>query len=342
MKDTLTDIQTFRTDLLVWFDQYSRDLPWRHKGGAHPIPYHVWLSEIMLQQTTVQAVKSYFEKFIDIWPTLNDLANAKDTEIMDAWAGLGYYSRARNLHKCAKTVIEQHNGKFPEEEAALQSLPGIGPYTASAIASIALNNPSNVVDGNIERIMARLYTIQTPFPEGKKEAKEKAQSFVGSFEGRHSDYVQALMDLGATICTPKSPKCGSCPVIEHCMAYATNSADVYPKLSPKKVKPKRFGTVYIVRDDMHVYLERRPKTGLLANMLGFPTSEWKPVDAVEKGSYNVKHVFTHFELYLRIEQKTESFLQEGMNKGIIEKYVLKDLHTDKKLPTLFKKVLNQI
>ena len=217
--------QDFRKSLLAWFDKNGRDLPWRYKGGAHPNPYHVWLSEIMLQQTTVQAVKDYFLNFIKIWSTLPDLARASQEDVTAAWAGLGYYSRARNLHKCAIEVFNSHGGNLPSDEDALLKLPGIGPYTAAAICSIAFNKPSNVADGNIERIMARIFALKTPFPKGKEEAKVKAGHFIGDFEGRHSDYVQALMDLGAMICTPKSPKCGLCPLSSFCEAMSQNIAE---------------------------------------------------------------------------------------------------------------------
>ena len=351
--------QDFRQSLLAWFDKNGRDLPWRYKGGAHPNPYHVWLSEIMLQQTTVQAVKDYFLSFIKIWPTVSYLANARQEEVTAAWAGLGYYSRARNLHKCALEISENYGGAFPVNETALLRLPGIGPYTASAIRSIAFNKPANVVDGNVERIMARIFALKVPFPKGKEEAKVKAAHFIGDFEGRHSDYVQALMDLGAMICTPKSPKCALCPISRYCAAYKHGLAEDLPKREPKKATPQKYGTAYIfINNQNELLLERRPEKGLLASMIGFPSTQWNEKKEREgllssvtkeleiKELPEVRHVFTHFKLQLkpilvRCEREhAEDLLSEGI-KGSYFWQNIEDIDADH-LPTLFAKILKLV
>lgn len=298
--------------LLEWYDRHARLLPWRispadRLAGVAPDPYFVWLSEIMLQQTTVAAVKDYFLKFTRIWPTVKDLAAAKDEDVMAAWAGLGYYARARNLLKCARVVTANHNGIFPNDRAKLQELPGIGPYTSAAIASIAFDQPETVVDGNVERVMARLNKVEIPLPTAKAELTEFAEALTP--EKRAGDYAQAVMDLGATICTPKRPACGICPWHVPCKARIAGVEAELPRKLPRKVKPTRKGYAYVARrDDGAWLLERRPESGLLGGMLGWPGSDWSddpdPLPPFEanwsESGVEVRHTFTHFHLRLMV------------------------------------------
>jgi A/G-specific adenine glycosylase len=265
------------------------------------------MSEVMLQQTTVAAVKDYFQRFTARWPRVQDLAAAEDADVMGEWAGLGYYARARNLLKCARVVTKDHSGRFPETYDALLTLPGIGPYTASAIASIAFDHPETVVDGNVERVMARIFDIHTPLPTAKPELTACAAQLTP--KQRPGDYAQAVMDLGATICTPKSPACGICPVIDHCDGRKAGTAADLPKKLAKKPKPTRHGFVYLVRrEDGAWLLETRPDKGLLGGMLGWPGSEWNdaPTEAPPISAdwqdigQEVRHTFTHFHLILRL------------------------------------------
>ena len=297
--------------LLEWYDIHGRDLPWRYKNGDTPDPYTVWLSEIMLQQTTVTAVKPYHAKFLALWPTLKSLAGGEQDAVMNAWAGLGYYSRARNLHKCAQTIMQNHGGQFPQSLKELKSLPGIGDYTAAAIMTIVHGQPETVVDGNIERVMSRFFAIQTPLPKSKPEIKGATSQFFKKHTPRPGDLAQAMMDLGSMICTPASPKCKKCPLMDHCAAYKQGVQLKLPKKIKKKPKPKRVGAVYCVLNEKdEVLLQKRPETGLLANMIGLPTSEWlendegvNAPDELKHLSYHahnstIKHVFTHFHLTL--------------------------------------------
>ena len=300
-------------DLLSWYDTHARELPWRvspaaRQAGEVPDPYRVWLSEIMLQQTTVAAVKAYFLKFTSLWPSVTDLANAADDAVMAEWAGLGYYARARNLLKCARVVASEHDGVFPTTREDLLTLPGIGPYTASAIASIAFDQPETVVDGNVERVMARLHAVETPLPRAKPELTEHAA--VLTPKDRPGDYAQAVMDLGATICTPRSPACGICPWINACAARDLGIQARLPAKEPKKAKPTRYGIAYLGRrTDGAWLLERRPEKGLLGGMLGWPGSDWsdQPVDAPPLAAdwrdpgIEVRHTFTHFHLRLTVK-----------------------------------------
>jgi len=302
-------------DLLAWYDRHARDLPWRvspqdRAKGVLPDPYRVWLSEIMLQQTTVAAVKDYFLKFTRTWPTVADLATANDDDVMAAWAGLGYYARARNLLKCARAVADQ-DGAFPDTHDELLKLPGIGPYTAAAISAIAFDASETVLDGNVERVMSRLYDIHTPLPAAKPELKEKAAALTP--QARPGDYAQAVMDLGATLCSPRNPACGICPWREPCKARAQGTASELPKKTPKKPKPTRLGIAYVARrPDGAFLLERRPETGLLGGMLGWPGSEWNeapmpapPLDADwTLLAEEARHTFTHFHLRLKIMTAT--------------------------------------
>lgn len=277
--------------------------------GVLADPYHVWLSEIMLQQTTVTAVKPYFDKFLKLWPKIEDLANASSESVMQAWAGLGYYSRARNLKKCADLIAADYNGKFPETETELIKLPGIGPYTAAAIAAIAFNQPAPVVDGNIERVFTRLFTIKTPLPAAKPEIKSHVAQHVP--KDRPGDFAQGLMDLGSSICTPKKPNCLLCPFHHLCQASASGEQEIYPVKLPKKTKPKRNGAAFVIMNkDGAIYLQKRPGSGLLADMSEVPTTNWNSNQDGQTGTDAaplsldwckngmIKHIFTHFELTL--------------------------------------------
>ncbi|MCV2881983.1 A/G-specific adenine glycosylase [Actibacterium sp. XHP0104] len=295
-----------------WYDRHARDLPWRvgplaRKAGQRPDPYAVWLSEVMLQQTTVAAVRDYFHRFTTRWPDVGALAAAEDADVMGEWAGLGYYARARNLLKCARVVAQDHGGQFPQSREGLLTLPGIGPYTASAIAAIAFDEPATVVDGNVERVMARLFAVETPLPKAKPELTALAARLTP--QTRPGCHAQAVMDLGATICTPKSPTCGLCPLRPACAAHAAGIQADLPRKTPKKPKPTRHGIAYLARRaDGAWLLERRPDKGLLGGMLGWPGSDWgeSPTDCPpitaqwhDPGA-EVRHTFTHFHLHLAL------------------------------------------
>ena len=300
------------SDLLDWYDAHAREMPWRvspsaRKAGVLPDPYAVWMSEVMLQQTTVAAVREYHRKFLAIWPTVQDLAAADDADVMAAWAGLGYYARARNLLKCARAVVTVHGGVFPDNHDALLTLPGIGPYTAAAVSAIAFDQSETVVDGNVERVMARLYDVHNPLPTAKGELTKLAKNLTPA--QRPGDYAQAVMDLGATICTPRSPACGICPLRTPCKARLAGTAAELPKKTPKKKTPTRFGIAYVAqRADGAWLLETRPASGLLGGMLGWPGSDWgddptpAPPLAAEwqQLEAEARHTFTHFHLRLTI------------------------------------------
>ncbi|MFO1147722.1 MAG: A/G-specific adenine glycosylase [Alsobacter sp.] len=298
--------------LLAWYDRHRRALPWRSLPGETPDPYRVWLSEIMLQQTTVRAVKPYFERFLALFPTVADLAAAPADAVMRAWAGLGYYSRARNLHACAKAVVESHGGHFPPDEAQLRTLPGIGAYTAAAIAAIAFDRRAVVVDGNVERVVTRLHTVEEVLPRAKPLIRDLADALTP--DRRPGDFAQAMMDLGATICTPKSPACGLCPWRESCRARIEGTQETYPRKEKKSGGALRRGSAFVaVRADGHVLLRTRPPRGLLGGMAETPTTEWNaghdPAAALAQapvpGAWRrlpgqVEHVFTHFPLALTV------------------------------------------
>ena len=299
--------------VLGWYDRERRELPWRAAPGEPLDPYKVWLSEIMLQQTTVKAVLPRYELFLRRWPDVRALARAELGEVLAAWAGLGYYARARNLHACARAVGEQHGGHFPEDEAELRKLPGIGDYTAAAIAAIAFGRPSTPVDGNIERVVARLFAVKTPLPTSKAEILALAQGLTPS--ERPGDFAQAMMDLGATICTPRRPACGLCPVRPECRGYAEGLAEALPYRVEKAVRPIRRGAAFVaVREDRAVLLRERPPKGLLGGMLEVPSTPWvekepsakvvrdhAPLAAVwRKLPGLVEHTFTHFQLELSV------------------------------------------
>lgn len=295
--------------LLEWYDRNARALPWRIPPGHNHAadPYRVWLSEVMLQQTTVAAVKGYFHRFTTRWPNVAALAAAADEDVMGEWAGLGYYARARNLLKCARVVASDLGGLFPDTRDGLLELPGVGPYTAAAIAAIAFDRSETVVDGNVERVMARLHAVETPLPGAKRELTALADTLTP--RTRPGDYAQAVMDLGATICTPKSPACGLCPWRPRCKGFASGRAAELPRKTPRKPKPVRRGHAYVARrEDGAWLLERRPDHGLLGGMLGWPGSDWSdapepapPLTAnwTETG-VEVRHTFTHFHLYLTV------------------------------------------
>lgn len=299
-------------ELLAWYDRNRRILPWRAQPGQRPDAYAVWLSEIMLQQTTVAAVKAYFQSFLARWPAVGLLAAAPAEEIMKQWAGLGYYSRARNLHACAKAVASQHGGIFPDREEVLLALPGIGHYTAAAIAAIAFDHRATVVDSNVERVIARLFAIEEPLPGAKPLIKTKADLLTPDV--RPGDYAQAMMDLGATICTPRSPACALCPLLPSCKAQALGNAETYPRKAPKPARPSRGGAAFFLRRaDGAVLVRTRPPKGLLGGMTEIPGTQWSGdfdiaqalQEAPMPAAYRklmpvVEHVFTHFALTLSI------------------------------------------
>ncbi|MEI6800276.1 MAG: A/G-specific adenine glycosylase, partial [Pseudomonadota bacterium] len=278
----MRDVTPSAQSLLDWYDTHGRDLPWRirpeaRRAGQGADPYRIWLSEVMLQQTTVAAVKAYFARFTALWPTVHALAAAQDGAVMAEWAGLGYYARARNLLACARAVVARHGGVFPADLHALRALPGVGPYTAAAVASIAFDVPEVVVDGNVERVMARVFAIQTPLPLAKPELVKAAALLTP--QTRAGDYAQAVMDLGATICTPRQPACGICPWVTGCQARAQGIAADLPRKLAKPAKPTRTGQVWLGRRaDGAILLERRADKGLLGGTLGFPGSGWDGYD----------------------------------------------------------------
>ena len=302
-----------RSRLLAWYDARARTLAWRVGPGRveRADPYRVWLSEVMLQQTTVPHATPYFLKFTARWPTVKDLAAERDEDVMAAWAGLGYYARARNLLACARAVVARHDGVFPDTEAGLRDLPGFGPYTAAAVAAIAFNRPTNVVDGNVERVMSRLFAVEAPLPEAKGELKALAQDLVR--DHRPGDWAQALMDLGATVCKPRAPLCDLCPIAGACEARAGGAPETYPRKVKKAERPRRYGVAYLITRGDQVGLVRRPPKGLLGGMLALPTSDWRaqlwgepeaaaaaPVRLDWRDLGEIEHVFTHFALTLRV------------------------------------------
>ena len=305
-----------RARLLDWYDAHARTLPWRtgphaRAAGERPDPYRVWLSEVMLQQTTVPHATAYFLDFTRRWPTVGTLAAAPEAEVMAAWAGLGYYARARNLIACARAVAAR-GGRFPETEEGLLELPGIGAYTAAAVAAIAFDRPANVVDGNVERVMARLHAVETPLPAAKPELKRLAGLLAPG--ERPGDWAQALMDLGATVCRPKAPICMLCPLATDCAARRTGAPELYPRKTAKADRPRRYGAAFVLTSGGQVALLRRPPRGLLGGMLGLPTTDWRgspwtpseiraaaPTASGQwRSAGRIEHVFTHFALTLEV------------------------------------------
>jgi len=341
--------------LLAWYDRERRDLPWRAQPGETPDPYAVWLSEVMLQQTTVAAVKPYYARFLERWPTVQALAAADDAAVMTAWAGLGYYARARNLLKCARVVAHDHAGRFPATEDGLRTLPGIGAYTAAAIAAIAFGRRAVVVDGNVERVMARLFAVGTPLPDAKPALRDLADALTPT--RRAGDHAQAVMDLGATLCTPRSPACGLCPWRSDCAAQKAGLAEALPARQPKRARPTRRGVAFwIQRRDGAVLLRQRPAEGLLGGMMEVPSSPW-----VEAGSGDphpdpaarvaadaplplgewhavpglVSHTFTHFHLELSVVMA-----RVGANPRVRGIWVPLDRLHEHALPTVMRKVVH--
>ncbi len=340
-------IPRLRSKLLAWYDSSGRTLPWRIRpedrdAGEQANPYAVWLSEIMLQQTTVPHATPYWEAFLTKWPTVRELADAAQDDVLAAWAGLGYYARARNLHKCAQLIRDQYSGEFPQTEQALLKLPGIGPYTAATMAAICFNEATNIVDGNVERVIARLHAEDAPLPKSKKLLAGLAAPIADP--DRPGDYGQALMDLGATICTPRGPDCPNCVWSFACQAFKDGNPEDYP-VKIKKNRPIRYGAVFALMHDGRVLLRKRPDDGLLGGMLELPGTDWG--DAYpetplmfapmkrnwEKCDAPVKHVFTHFELWLEV------FRAEG--DGGAGLWVPFDDMTDYPIPSLTKKAILQ-
>ena len=337
--------------MLDWYDRHARTLPWRvgpadRALGVAPDPYRIWLSEVMLQQTTVATVKAYFERFTERWPSVDDLAAEPQEEVLKEWAGLGYYARARNLHKCAQTVVSDHGGAFPDTEEALLGLPGIGAYTAAAIASIAFDRRATVLDGNVERVMARLFAVEEPLPGSKKALYALADTLTP--EARPGDYAQAVMDLGATVCTSRSPACGICPLMAMCAGRKAGIAETLPRKTPKKAKPTRYGIAWVgVRDDGAILLNRRPQTGLLGGMMEVPGSEWSegalspdggtsaPLEGEWAEAGEARHTFTHFHLVLTV-MRGDFAAGAKPNRG---KWMARDEALSEALPTVMKKAL---
>ena len=342
-----TDISKMQARLLNWYDAEGRTLPWRIRpedraAGQVVDPYAVWLSEIMLQQTTVPHATPYWQTFLAEFPTVIDLANADRDRVLTMWAGLGYYARARNLHKCACVVRDEHEGAFPQSEAELLKLPGIGPYTAATIAAICFDEATNIVDGNVERVVSRIFKIEALLPKGRPEYRRLAGTLAP--QKRSGDYGQALMDLGATVCKPRSPSCELCPWQSFCAAFKDETQTDYPKKAKKAKLPIRYGAIFVLVSGGKVLLRQRPDKGLLGGMMGFPGTEWgeKPVNPMasaplkrnwEKCDDRVKHIFTHFELKLdvyRAEASAPSVNGVWADLNGIAEYAL---------PTVMKKVL---
>lgn len=313
----------FSENLLKWYDKAKRDLPWR---TLSPNPYHIWLSEIMLQQTTVATVIPYFQSFIKQWPTVQDLAAASVDEILTRWQGLGYYSRARNLHKCAQHLADD----FPDTESELLKLPGIGPYTAAAIASIAFNRPAAAVDGNVVRVISRYLAIEAINPV--EVVREEVQALLPS--ENNGDFTQALMEFGALLCRPKNPKCSLCPLQTKCQAYAQGAVDRFPVKSPKTKLPTRYATAFIVkREDGSILLRKRPSRGLLGGMMEVPSTPWETTKIIKEcvGPI-VRHTFTHFhfEVQVQVSEDTGSYEGVWVHPKDLPNYAL---------PTLMKKII---
>ena len=345
MTDTTASLD--RRDLLAWYDRHRRRLPWRAPPGTQSDPYHVWLSEIMLQQTTVAAVDAYFRAFTDRWPGIADLAAAPLDAVLTAWAGLGYYARARNLHRCAGMVAQDLDGRFPTTPDALQTLPGVGTYTAAAIAAIAFDHPVVPADGNVERVCARLFAIETPLPAAKPALRQAAQRFADPY--RPGDFAQAMMDLGATVCTPRQPRCVLCPWQSGCLARRYGRQADLPAKAGKAPKPIRRGTAFWLTDaDGAVWLRQRPHKGLLGGMIEVPSSPWQP-DAVGQADAavppvaadwrllpgSVRHTFTHFDLELTVQVariRNADAIPDGFWAGI-------DRLGDLALPTVMRKIV---
>ena len=316
-------------ELLAWYDRHARVLPWRARAPQLPDPYAIWLSEVMLQQTTVAAVGPYFRDFLARWPTVPDLAAATLDDVLSAWAGLGYYARARNLHRCAQALVERHGGIFPDTEEALRELPGIGAYTAAAIAAIAFGRRAVVVDGNVERVMARMHAVGEALPAAKARLREAADALTP--QDRAGDYAQAVMDLGATVCIPRAPRCVICPWTARCAARRRGDPEAFPVKAAKKERPRRQTiALLLVRDDGAVWLRRRAEKGLLGGMLEVPSTPWVGEDpdpalartvlplvtSWKPAVGTVSHVFTHFQLEAKVWVAHAKGVESADNHGM--------------------------
>ena len=333
--------------LLDWYDVRRRDLPWRAPPGVRPDPYAVWLSEIMLQQTTVATVQGYYRNFLTRWPTVAALAAAPLADVLAAWAGLGYYARARNLHACAVCIAHDHDGRFPQEESALLHLPGVGPYTAAAIAAIAFDRSCVAVDGNVERVMARLHMIETPPRQARALVREKAQAMLPS--ARAGDFAQALMDLGATVCTPRAPSCDDCPLATFCQARRADAQERYPIREKKNKKPHRHGAIFILQNDGRVFVQQRPSRGLFGGMNAFPATPFTqdiapaeqmnhvPCTARWRATATVAHVFTHFSLEATVFVASIGARHAFLRASMPGRWIAGDILADEGLPTLMRK-----
>ena len=349
--NSLSNTDSKETSLLLdWYDANARQLAWRigprySKRGMFQEPYKVWLSEIMLQQTQVTTVHAYFLKFIQRWPSLQEMAAADLEDVLKMWAGLGYYSRARNLKKCADLVIADYDGKFPHSASELKKLPGIGDYTSAAIAAIAHGENIAVVDGNVERVMTRRHEISTPLPAAKNEIRKLVSKLVPS--KRPGDFAQAMMDLGATICLPKSPDCGQCPWSDNCGARNNSTQTSFPVKAPKKAKPLRHTAAFVMINDNHeIYLRKRSESGMLAGMSEVPSGDWSvrkdgamgvdaaPITGEWREAGTVRHVFTHFTLEMKVYfcDCTKSPKMNGW-------WVHRNAVMDEALPSLMKKAI---
>jgi len=331
-------------NLLAWYDRHARDLPWRSPPGAPPAdPYRVWLSEIMLQQTTVAAVRPRFEAFVARWPDVESLAGASDADLMAAWAGLGYYARARNLIACARAVVAA-GGAFPATEERLRALPGLGAYTAAAVAAIAFGERAVVVDANVARVVARLFAIAEPLPGAMPAIRAAADTITPA--SRAGDFAQAMMDLGSAICTPRDPSCLLCPLAASCRAFAAGNPEGFPQKKAKAAKPQRYGTVFWAERNGQVMLVRRPPKGLLGGMRALPTGPWASAPpglaeaplaadwAMQGGT--VSHAFTHFRLELAL-----AVARDGAHSNAGEWWPIADIESAG-LPTVFAKAASAI
>ncbi|MGL3822463.1 A/G-specific adenine glycosylase [Sphingopyxis sp. R3-92] len=333
---TSHSVKDFAGLILGWYDRAARKLPWRvpPNSGDVPDPYRVWMAEIMLQQTTVAAVAGYFDRFTTRWPTVADLAAADDADVMAAWAGLGYYARARNLLACARAVVRDHGGLFPDTETKLRTLPGIGDYTAASVAAIAFGRASVVVDANIERVISRHRWITTPLPMAKREIRAALAPLVPN--DRPGDFAQALMDLGATICTPRGPACAICPVMADCLARGRSDVESLPVKPPKKAKPHRHGLAYWIEEADRLWLVRRPDKGMLGGMRALPGGVWEDHPPAESGIARIDHSFTHFDLTLTLVRR-----EAPLSAAEGEWWPLSDLDAAG-LPTLYRKLTDKM
>lgn len=330
----------FHSLILNWYDTHRRKLPWRFNPGEEPNPYFVWLSEMMLQQTQVDTVMPYFLNFTTRWPTVHLLAEADLDDVMHLWQGLGYYARARNLHKCAHIVSKQLNGEFPKSVHQLQQLPGIGPYASAAIASIAYNISATVVDGNVARIVSRVFGFETPIKTNKNAIWKSAELLTP--KDRAGDYAQALMDIGSAICMPRAPKCDQCPVSALCDAHASGNPEAYPQKAPKVTIPTRFAVAFICTKNRQILMRKRTDEKMLNNLWELPGSNWyadslPELPELEMPYQDVKHTFSHFHLITRVFQ-TQVLDAEYVNER--EVWVESDSLHELALSTLTKKLLS--